>query len=218
MFAACWAHARRKVDECRSAFPSQVAKLESLIRMLYDVEDQIRTLPEAERLERRGSLSRHALSLIDQYLNSDAMSACYVLPKSNLGMAAAYIRRHWTALNRFVEDSSIPIDNNDCEQLMKRVATGRKNWLFKGSLAAGERSANLLTIIGSALRNDLDVHAYLLDVLKRSLDGETDWGGMLPHRWKESHPESIRVYRQEERRQAADRKRVRRAVRRTKAS
>jgi len=33
-----------------------------------------------------------------------------------------------------------------------------------------------------------------------------------------SHPESIRVYRQEERRQAADRKRFRRAVRRTKAS
>ncbi len=218
MFAACWAHARRKVDECRSAFPNQVAKLESLIRMLYDVEDQIRTLPEAERLERRGSLSRHALSLIDQYLNSDAMSTRYVLPKSNLGMAAAYIRRHWTALNRFVEDSSIPIDNNDCEQLMKRVATGRKNWLFKGSLAAGERSANLLTIIGSALRNDLDVHAYLLDVLRRSLDGETDWDALLPHRWKESHPESIRAYRQEERRQAADRKRVRRAVRRTKAS
>jgi len=217
-FAACWAHARRKVDECRSAFPSQVAKLESLIRMLYDVEDQIRALPEAERLERRGSLSRHALNLIDRYLNSDAMSPPYVLPKSSLGMAAAYIRRHWEAMNRFVEDSSIPIDNNDCEQLMKRVATGRKNWLFKGSLAAGERSANLLTIIGSALRNDLDVHAYLLDVLKRSLDGETDWDAMLPHRWKESHPESIREYRQEERRQAADRKRVRRAVRRTKTS
>ena len=39
-FAACWAHARRKIDECRCAFPVQVAKLDSLIRMLYDVEDQ----------------------------------------------------------------------------------------------------------------------------------------------------------------------------------
>lgn len=48
-FAACWAHARRKIDECRGAFPLQVAKLESLIRMLYDVEDQIKTLPAAER-------------------------------------------------------------------------------------------------------------------------------------------------------------------------
>ncbi len=57
-------------------------------------------------------------------------------------------------LCRFVDDASIPIDNNDCEQLMKRVATGRKNWLFKGSLAAGERAANLMTIIwhGSSQR------------------------------------------------------------------
>jgi hypothetical protein len=215
-FAACWAHARRKIDECRSAFPVQVAKLESLIRMLYDVESQIKTLDDPERLARRGSLSRHVLGLIDQYLRSDAMSVGQVLPKSNLGQAAAYVRRHWEALCRFTADASIPIDNNDCEQLMKRVATGRKNWLFKGSLAAGERGANLMTIIGSAVRNDLDVRSYLHDVLERALGGETNWESMLPHVWKEANPESVRVYRQEERRQAADRKRKRRARRRLK--
>jgi transposase len=213
-FAACWAHARRKIDECRSAFPIQVAKLESLIRMLYDVEDQIKTLDDAERLSRRQSLSRHVLGLIEQYIESDAMSKRNVLPKSNLGLAAGYVRRHWKALNRFTEDSTIPIDNNDCEQLMKRVAVGRKNWLFKGSVAAGERAANLMTIIGSAIRNDLDVAAYLHDVLQRALDGETKWQTMAPHVWKVEHPESIRVYRQDERRQAADRKRNRRARRR----
>ena len=97
---------------------------------------------------------------------------------------------------------------------MKRVATGRKNWMFKGSVAAGERAANLMTIIGSAIRNDLDVAAYLDYVLRRSLAGDTDWAAMAPHAWKAAHPESIRVYRQEERRQAADRKRQRRARRR----
>ncbi len=213
-FAACWAHARRKIDECRGAFPLQVSKLESLIRMLYDVEDQIKLLDDEQRLARRQSLSRHVLDLIEEYLASEAMSAPKVLPKSNLGQAAAYVRRHWKALSQFLDDPSIPIDNNDCEQLMKRVATGRKNWLFKGSVAAGERAANLMTVIGSAVRNDLDVAAYLDDVLRRSLAGETDWSAMAPHTWKAEHPESIRVYRQEERRQAADRKRQRRARRR----
>lgn len=213
-FAACWAHARRKIDECRSAFPIQVAKLESLIGMLYDIEDQIKTLDDAVRLARRQSLSRHVLDQIDAYLSSDAMSTRNVLPKSNLGIAAGYVRNHWNALSRFIEDPSIPIDNNDCEQLMKRVATGRKNWLFKGSLAAGERAANLLTIIGSAIRNDLDVRAYLDDVLRRALAGETDWSSMSPHAWKAGHPEAIREYRADERRQAADRKRTRRARRR----
>ena len=213
-FAACWAHARRKIDECRSAFPIQVAKLESLIRMLYDIEDQVRDLDDAERLARRQSLSRHVLDLIDEYLSSDAMNAPSVLPKSNLGQATAYVRRHWEALCRFTDDAQIPIDNNDCEQLMKRVATGRKNWLFKGSLAAGERAANLMTIIGSAVRNDLDVHAYLDDVLRRVLAGDTDYASLAPHAWKAEHPESLRTYRQDERRQAADRKRTRRAQRR----
>ena len=142
------------------------------------------------------------------------MSSPTVLPRSNLGVAAGYVRRHWEALNRFTEDASISIDNNDCEQLMKRVATGRKNWLFKGSVLAGEQAANLMTIVGSAIRNDLDVHAYLEDVLRRALAGETDWSAMAPHVWKVDYPDSIRHYRQDERRQAADRKRLRRARRR----
>ncbi len=213
-FAACWTHARRKIDECRKAFPKQVAKLESMIRMLYDVEDQIKALDDDERLARRQSVSCHVLGLMKEYLDSEAMQAPTVLPKSNLGKAAAYVRRHWEALGRFTEDASIPIDNNDCEQLMKRVATGRKNWLFKGSVAAGERAANLMTIIGSAIRNDLDVRAYLDDVLRRVLSGETDWKNLAPHSWKSEHPESIRQYRQDERRHAADRKRTRRARRR----
>ena len=71
-----------------------------------------------------------------------------------------------------------------------------------------------MTIIGSAIRNDLDVHAYLEDVLRRALAGETNWASLAPHAWKAEHPEAIRVYRKDERRQAADRKRVRRARRR----
>ena len=86
--------------------------------------------------------------------------------------------------------------------------------LFKGSVAAGERAANLLTIIGSAIRNDLDVRAYLDDTLRRTLGGETNWSAMTPQAWKAEHPEAIREYRADERRQAADRKRTRRARRR----
>lgn len=213
-FAACWAHARRKIDECRSAFPLQVAKLESLIGQLYDIETQIKDFDDDQRLARRQSLSHHIVDQIASYLDGQSMASPKVLPKSNLGMAAAYVRRHWSALGEFLENPRVPIDNNDCEQLMKRVSTGRKNWLFKGSLAAGERAANLMTIVVSAIRNDLDVHAYLEDVLRRVLAGETNWPELAPHAWRERHPESIREYRQEERRQAADRKKLRRARRR----
>ena len=100
---------------------------------------------------------------------------------------------------------------------MRHVATGRKNWMFKGSVAAGERAANLLTIVASAIRNDLDVRAYLDDVLRRVLRGATDWSALTPHAWKSEHPAKVRTYRTEERRSAVDRKRTRRARRRALA-
>ena len=97
---------------------------------------------------------------------------------------------------------------------MKQVAVGRKNWLFLGSLEAGRRAATLLTLISTALRNDLDVVAYLKDVLDQLLAGSTDYESLRPDVWKKAHPEAVRTYRADERRDAADLRRQRRARRR----
>jgi hypothetical protein len=97
---------------------------------------------------------------------------------------------------------------------MKQVALGRKNWLFVGSVAAGERAADFLTLASSAVRNDLDVWAYLKDVLDRLLSGETDYAALRPDARGREHPEAIRQYRVTERRDRADRKQYRRAARR----
>ena len=75
-----------------------------------------------------------------------------------------------------------------------------------------------MTLVSSAVRNDLDVWAYLKDVLDRLLCGETDYALLRPDLWGETHPESIRVYRTAERRDRADRKQVRRSQRRAARS
>lgn len=140
--------------------------------------------------------------------------AAEILPKSRFGQALGYIRKHWEPLQLYLSDGQMPIDNNDVEQLMKQVAVGRKNWLFIGSVAAGERAADFLTLVSSAVRNDLDVWAYVKDVLDRLLAGSTDYDALRPGIWKRSHAESVRVYRVQERRDRADRKQVRRSRRR----
>ena len=137
-----------------------------------------------------------------------------MLPKSNFGKALNYINNHWDQLQTYLADGRLPIDNNEVEQLMKQVALGRKNWLFIGSVAAGKRAADLLTLASSALRNDLDVWAYIKDVLDRLLAGETDYAALRPDVWRLTHPESIRKYRITERRDRADRKQYRRATHR----
>ena len=100
---------------------------------------------------------------------------------------------------------------------MKQVATGRKNWLFIGSMEAGYRAAILLTIVSTAHRHHLDVWQYVKDVLDRLLSGERDLTALRADRWGQAHPEAIRQYRVAEVRYRADAKAKRRAERRVAA-
>ena len=138
-----------------------------------------------------------------------------ILPKSDFGKSLQYIRNHFPQLKRYLRDAALPIDNNETEQLMKQVALGRKNWLFVGSVAAGERSAGFMTLVSTALRNDLDVWLYVKDVLSQLLSGVTDYESLLPWNWSARHPEAIRQYRVRERNQRHSRKQSKRAQRRT---
>jgi transposase len=212
---ACWSHARRKVFEARDNAPRQASVLLAMIRELFDIEDRGKGLSADERRALRERASRPVLDRVRAYLDGEALTP--LLPKSAWGKALTYLNNHWEALNVFVTDGRMPIDNNEVEQLMKQVALGRKNWLFLGSVEAGNRAATLLTIISTAVRNDLDVYAYMKDALDQLLAGSTDYHALRADVWKQSHPECIRTYRADERRDAADRHHHRRAQRRLAA-
>jgi hypothetical protein len=105
----------------------------------------------------------------------------------------------------------LPVIPGSCFQ---PPAVGRKNWLFGGSREAGQRAAVIYTIISSAKRHDLDIWTYLRRVLERLARGEKDLDALLPDRWKASHPEAVRTYRQHERESEAAATRARRQRRR----
>jgi transposase len=209
---ACWSHARRKVFDGRGSHPLEASLMLAMIGQLYDIEERGKTLSAEQRLELRQHETRPVLDRLRAWLDGGA--AARVLPKSLFAEAVRYLRNHWAALNLYLSDGRMPIDNNDTEQLMKQVALGRKNWLFLGSVAAGYRAATFLTIVSTAHRNDLDVWAYVKDVLDQLLAGSTDYHALQADVWKQSHPEQIRTYRTQERRDRADAKRARRARRR----
>ena len=209
---ACVAHARRKVFDSRDAYPLEASVVLAKFQQLYDVENRAKATSADERLVLRQAESLPIWTSLGEWLAGDV--AAGVLPKSKFGEAIGYLRKHWKELQLYLTDGRMPIDNNEVEQLMKQVAVGRKNWLFIGSVAAGERAAHFLTLVSSAVRNDLDVWAYVKDVLDQLLAGSTDYHCLRPDSWKESHPEAVRTYRTEERRDRADRKQLRRAQRR----
>ena len=210
--AACHTHARRYVHEAKEYHPLEAAQLLAWYRQLYDIEDQVRGKSPEEILALRRERSLPIMDQLRQWLDRD--STRKVLPKSRLGEAVRYLNNQWDALTVFLGDGRVPIDNNETEQLMKQIATGRKNWLFIGSVEAGYRAAILLTIVSTAHRYHLDLWLYVKDVLGRLLSGERNLAELRADRWAQAHPEAIRQHRVEETRYRADAKATRRARRR----
>ncbi len=215
-FSACNAHARRYVFNAREQDPELSSKILAAYRALYDIEERGSRLDPTARLLLRRRESVPLMKRLELLLESSA--AQKLLPKSKLAVAVGYLRNNWEALKRFLSDGRLPIDNNDAERNLRRIAVGRKNWMFVGSRDGGARTAVILTVIASAHRHDLDVWAYLRDILKRLAEGETDLEALLPDVWKASHPEHVRTFREEERKCRADDRRYRAASRRIEAT
>ncbi len=89
------------------------------------------------------------------------------LPQGLLGQAIDYTLKRWTALNQFITDGTLEIDNNLIENSIRPSALGKKNFLFFGHPEAGERSAVIYTLLGSCRRQGINPFDYLKDLFTR---------------------------------------------------
>jgi len=166
--AACWAHVRRKFYEVAQAHGSPLAH-EALQRIgaLYAIEAQIRGQPPDARRAVRQTRAGPLLDDLHPWLRETLQGlSC----KSALGGAINYALKLWPALTCYRDDGRVEIDNNAVERALRAVALGRKNYLFAGSDAGGERAAAIYSLIGTAKLNGLDPEAYLRYVLERIAD------------------------------------------------
>jgi transposase len=166
--AACWAHVRRKFHDLYQAHRSPIAK-EALERIgqLYGIEQDIRGRSPAERKEVRQARSRPLLEALLAWLKA---TLAKLSQKSDVAVAIRYALERWSALLRYCEDGRVEMDNNAAERSLRAVALGRKNYLFAGSDAGGERAAAIYSLLGSAKLSGIDPEAYLTLVLRRIAD------------------------------------------------
>jgi transposase len=176
---ACWAHARRKFYEARTSDVAVSTQALAYMRLLYDVEDAAKEQfaqqdPAAKRprsafrLALRQELAVPRLQQFRLWLESQqAQHGGPVLPKSPLGEAITYTFNQWDALTVYTTDGDLAIDNNASENALRRVALGRKNWLFCGSDNGGHTAAVLFSLIATCQRHKVEPLAYLRDVLTR---------------------------------------------------
>jgi hypothetical protein len=168
---ACFAHARRKFYDARASDAAVSTQALAYIRLLYDVEDQANELAAPERQRLRQELALPRLAQFKLWLESQQASrGGPVLPKSPMGQAITYALNQWDALCVYTTDAGggdLVIDNNASENALRRVALGRKNWLFCGSDNGGYTAATLFTFIATCQRHKVNVFDYLKDVLTR---------------------------------------------------
>jgi len=179
---ACFAHARRKFFDAIQNDARRAQTALAFIRELYAVEKRGRDLSAADRQALRAAEARPVLDSFQEWL---AGQRGQVAPKSPIGEAIHYAQAQWEALQRYLEDGILEIDNNRAERALRRVAIGRKNWMFAGSDEGGRRAAIVYSLVASCATLKVNPFEYLRDLLRR-LPGasEADIRQLTPHAWK----------------------------------
>jgi len=179
---ACNMHARRYFVKALDNGDKRAALVLGAFKALYQVEEDVREASEAERLAAR---QEHSTPCYD-----DIVSWCVVYerdtpPKTPLGRAIGYLLKHQIALRRFEKNGAIPIDNMAAEHNFVSVALTRKNYLFVGSDAGGERAAIAYTILRCCRLAGVEPLEYLTDVLTVLSRGikRVDVPQLMPAAW-----------------------------------
>ena len=179
----CMAHARRKFFELHVANKSQIAEQAiDLISQLYDIERETKELDVDQRKRIRQTKAKPIADTLFKWMQLQRQK---VTDGSATAKALDYTLKRWSALTRYIDDGQLPIDNNWIENQIRPIAIGRSNWLFAGSLRAGQRAAAVMSLIQSAKMNGHDPYAYLKDVLTRlPTHKASQIEDLLPHLWQ----------------------------------
>jgi transposase len=207
---ACNAHARRKFIEAKDSDPELAHRALATYRQLYEVETNLRNAEAKLRGDQALSAveealfrawweeqvvwRRHeeALPIWADFLDWLRSVKNQTLPKSPFGQAVTYVLNQERALLTYLRHGFLQIDNNVAEREMKRIATGRKNYLFAGSDSGGETAAVLYSFVSTCQRHKIDSFSYLRDVLRRLPTHAPDkLADLLPGNWQPQPPVAL---------------------------
>jgi len=168
VYVACLAHVRRGFMDAAKLAPQDPLPAEVIerIRQLYAVEKEARLagMSPPERWALRQQKSVPIMAALKARLVEIRQA---IPPGGKLAKACDYALGQWTRLEEYLKDGRVEADNNWCEGGLRPIAIGRKNWLHIGSEEAGPKVAAIASIVETCRRLDINLRAYLKDVLPR---------------------------------------------------
>lgn len=186
----CWSHGRRRLAEAARAGDQIALEGLRIIAGIFAVE-RAATLAGDTAEERRARRNEHTRPILDTLRAWLDEQRAVVPPKTPLGKGLGYLHRQWQRLLLFLDNGNIEATNNRRERELRRLVLGRKNWLFTWLDQGGMRTADILTIIATAIAHDLNPRAYLHFLAKAIVSGwpQAKLRELLPDRILVSHPE-----------------------------
>ena len=163
--AYCWSHLRRQFYEVYVGGNAPIAT-EALarIRLLYDIEAQVRGSPPEVRRAARQQRSKPVIEALKPWFEDNLAR---MSKGSKIADAIAYGLNHWDGLCRFLDDGRIEIDSNTVERSIRGLALTRKNALFAGHDRGAAGWAMIASLLETCKLNAVDPLAWTTDVLTK---------------------------------------------------
>jgi len=184
--AQCWAHVRRGFFEALSYVPEAKGALEQ-IQILYDIEEQIRERKlagESKRLHRL-TYSKPRVEVFFKWVE-EQLTRYGLLPNDPFAKALGYARERRDALEVFLLDPEVPMDNNHLERSLRAIPMGRKNWNFCWTELGAKHVGIVQSLIVTCRLHGVNPYTYLVDVLQRvALQPAARVAELTPRLWKQ---------------------------------
>jgi len=157
----CWAHTRRYFFASVESDPHRAKHALGVISALFRIERSVAGAPRKKKEAVRNSKSR---PIVQQFFEWCTIEQDVVLDESPISKAIGYALNQQAALERFLSDGRLPMENNISELHLRREVVGRKRWLFVGSSDAAGVNTIFVTLLASARLNGIEPLGYLRDL------------------------------------------------------
>jgi len=162
VLANCLAHGRRQVADLAEQFPEAARHVIEALAEVYKHDATCRTqgLSAQQRLSFHQEHSQPVMDDLQGWMN-EQFDKRLVEPNSGLGKALRYLIRHWDELTLFLRQAGAPLDNNLCEQILKRAILHRKASMFYKTLTGAEVGDVYMSLIHTCRLCDINPFEYL---------------------------------------------------------
>lgn len=185
ILANCLVHARRKFVEVAENFPKQCRFVIEIIRDVYQNDAAAKHFTPEERLRYHQVSSGPLMGKLRKWLHCQ-LKEKLAEPNSGLGKAINYMLRHWKKLTMFLKIPNVPLDNNICEQLIKRAILHRKNSLFYKTQHGAFIGDMFMTIIQTCKLEKVNPFEYITALQKYSNNIKKNPKQWMPWNYKDA--------------------------------